>query len=88
MTTQRPHCRLCDQPHFAKGLCKQCYRRATYTPTGRTEPTNHRLTVDDVRKIRQLRAELGYTYRELAAMFGVSIPTIGFVVTRKTWTDV
>ncbi|MHC9292078.1 helix-turn-helix domain-containing protein [Mycobacterium sp. LTG2003] len=88
MTTQRTDCRLCGALHFAKGLCKRCYQRATYTPSDRTEPTNHRLTADDVRRIRQLRDELGYTYRELARMFGVSIPTIGFVVTRKTWTNV
>lgn len=48
---------------------------------------NAKLTDADVREIRRLVAA-GETHRHVAALFGVSIPSISPIIARKTWTHV
>ena len=47
-----------------------------------------KLTQDDVIEIRKLWVTGNYSQRELGRMFGVSQPTIGDIVSRKSWQDV
>jgi hypothetical protein len=51
---------------------------------GERHPTTT-LSEDDVRRIRQLYAEGGFYYRDLAEMFGTTRATIGNIVTGYTW---
>jgi hypothetical protein len=44
-----------------------------------------RLTARQVLELRRLRSDEGLTYRELARRYGVAEPTIGAVVTRRSW---
>jgi len=46
-----------------------------------------RLTPDEVRRIREMRAD-GMEYREIAAHFGVATPTVQHVVSRKNWAHI
>jgi hypothetical protein len=46
------------------------------------------LTEDDVRKIRQLYKEGGYTQERLAKMYGVRHQTISKVINRTRWDHV
>ena len=44
-----------------------------------------KLTERDVRAIRQLYAAGAHSMYELAAMFGVSRPNVGYIINRKIW---
>ena len=46
-----------------------------------------RLTTNDVRTIRQLRAD-GAIYREIAQRYGISIQAVAAICTNKTWKEV
>lgn len=48
----------------------------------------HRLTEDEVRKLRRLREEQGLSYRALGEMFGVSTTHAGFIVRRESWAHI
>lgn len=47
-----------------------------------------KLTEDDVREIRRLRAAHGYSYAVLSARFGVARTTVRKVLSRETWPDI
>lgn len=47
-----------------------------------------KLTAENVRHIRRLRAEIGLPLASIARNFGVSAQTIHGIVTRKTWAHV
>lgn len=49
---------------------------------------HHKLTEDDVRTIRRLYADGGWTHRGLGKKFGVDHSIIGDIVKRKTWKSV
>jgi DNA-directed RNA polymerase specialized sigma24 family protein len=49
--------------------------------------TTARLTVENVRAIRQRRAE-GWIYTRIAADFGIDQSTVAQIVKRKTWQHV
>ncbi len=46
-----------------------------------------RLTADDVRRIRTMRGE-GLEYRQIAAHFGVAVPTVQHIVSGKNWSHI
>lgn len=46
-----------------------------------------RITAADVPVIRQLRAD-GLMFREIAARYGVAVPTIMHIVSRKNWSHI
>lgn len=47
-----------------------------------------KLTADDVRLMRRLRVDEGWSQRELARAFGVCRITVHRVLTRKSWAHV
>jgi hypothetical protein len=49
---------------------------------------NTKLALDDIREIRSLYSQGGYTYRDLAEEFGVHFTTIGKVVRKEFWSQV
>ncbi len=49
---------------------------------------NHRLTEDEVREIRRLYSEGGWTQRALAARFQVAQGTVSFILQNQTWKHV
>ena len=49
---------------------------------------NSKLTAEQVRSIRALRASGEWTYKRLAKTFGVSNGTISTILSRKWWKDV
>lgn len=47
-----------------------------------------KITENDVRQIRKLRKEKGYTLFKLAKIFNVTFTNIGLIIQRKTWKHV
>lgn len=85
----------CDNPpcvnpeHLEPGTVRENVRdmldRGRHKPPQGEKNGQAVLTEDDVREIRRRKRGLGTPYRELAAQFGVSIPTISMVVRRERW---
>lgn len=48
----------------------------------------HKLTEWQVQEIRRIYAIGGIPYKNIALAFGISAPTIGHIVTRRTWSHV
>lgn len=81
----------CDRPHRTHRLCQLHYHRfwrgRPIEPAPKNVGERHpraKLTAEQVRAIRRLRAE-GWTLRRLAAEFGVSDHSVHAIVDRRTW---
>lgn len=85
-------CHSCDTPrcvnpnHLWVGTAAD--NSADMLAKGRHTIHAAKLTPAEVRTIRRLRSEKGYTYEALGERFGVSGVAIRYAVTRKTWKDV
>lgn len=66
---------------------KGCHVPFDRRQRGEARPTS-KLTDNDVREIRRLRATEGLTQRELAARFGVCQRTITLILSGRAWTHV
>lgn len=81
--------RKCCNPYHLFGGTKGDNNRDTYakgrgkggSKKGRLRAT---LTPEDVRQIRQLAAD-GTKYPALSEQYGISIPAISLIITRKRW---
>lgn len=82
--------RLCANPYHLFAGTRRDNIKDMYAK-GRGNTANNyggpKITEDDVRQIRQLAAQ-GVHYPVLAAQFGVTIPAISLIVTRKRWPHV
>jgi len=84
----------CSRPHRAHRLCQFHYQRlwsgrsvtTTQMNVGERHP-RAKLTVEQVREIRRLRAQ-GWTLRRLAAEFGVSDHAVRAILDSRTWKHV
>ena len=74
-------CKNCGKRVVKQGLCYRCLRESEGLPDRR-----RKLTDEDVELMRQLRADMGHTYRELAEMFGVSISNVSHVIKGRSRT--
>lgn len=82
-------CRECDRPRSRRGLCEvhAPERRPRLGSPAFVEghvPGNAKLTARAAEDMRRLRDE-GYTYRELAEMFGVGVSTVSHVIKGRSW---
>lgn len=73
------------QPNLVSGQsqgCLGCYVQYRTVAKGETHP-QAKLTNAEVFAIRSLEGEA--SYKEIAARFGVSVPTVAAIITERTW---
>lgn len=79
----------CNPAHLQEGTqaenIRQREERGRRNVTGARNP-RAKLTVEDVREIRSLADR--FSRRELAARFGVSGPSVSYIINGKTWTGI
>lgn len=49
---------------------------------------NAKISEDEVRQIREMRAHKEYSYKELASMYGVNYNTVRKIINYKSWVDI
>jgi hypothetical protein len=80
---------FCPHLEHYEPRCISCH--ASFDAATRKRGEDHHnaaLNEEKVRLARQMRAETGMSYPQLAEHFGVALPTIYRAIVRKTWKHV
>lgn len=81
----RPHETDTNYSVRRKRTCPRCQHPFVTRELLYTGPNRHKLTLDDVKRIRFLRTKYHLLHRELAEQFGVTQTTITRIINRTRW---
>lgn len=86
---QKKNTREADAGYFMDQRSNECaLSRRAFLDTRNYKRHRSKLTVESVRKIREIYAAGFLNQKQLAEKFGVSQPTIGNIIRGDTWRDV
>jgi transcriptional regulator with XRE-family HTH domain len=83
-----PHCVVTPGAFCQRLRAGWDLEEALVTPKGGNKSNIGKLTPEDVRAIRRVRAETGMSFKKLGQMFKVSEATAYFTVYRKIWSEI